>query len=119
VNDKAGAPRGSCHRRERPSRQFLVVRSVRGVQLDVVVREVVPYGSGNDLSLAGLSGRLVVHEKHSLNVGHMRYHREHFGLVDELDGAGRPTGDEVTHPRTVVKSRTRYVYGVTQLDPRS
>jgi putative restriction endonuclease len=44
-----------------------------------------------DLSLVGLSGRLFVHKTHPLNVEHLRYHREHFGLIEEIDGPGQRT----------------------------
>jgi putative restriction endonuclease len=53
--------------------------------------DVGAFAIRDDLSLAGLSGRLVVHERHPLNADYLRYHREHFGLIDELHGVDQPT----------------------------
>jgi putative restriction endonuclease len=49
--------------------------------------DVGAFAVRDNLSLAGLSGRLLVNEKHPLNIEHLRYHRQHFGLFDELGEA--------------------------------
>jgi putative restriction endonuclease len=47
--------------------------------------DVGAFGIRTDLSLIGISGTLIVHKKHPLNPEHLRYHRLHFGLIDELE----------------------------------
>jgi putative restriction endonuclease len=47
--------------------------------------DVGAFGVSADLTLIGMPGRLNVHKKHSVNPEHLRYHRQHFGLIDQLD----------------------------------
>lgn len=45
--------------------------------------DVGAFGVRDDLSLIGVAGQLRVVKRHVLNTEHLRYHREHFGLLDE------------------------------------
>jgi putative restriction endonuclease len=47
--------------------------------------DIGTFGIRTDRSLIGISGTLIVHKKHLLNPEHLRYHRLHFGLIDELE----------------------------------
>lgn len=43
--------------------------------------DVGAFGIRDDLSLIGLKGRLQLHRRHKLSLEHLRYHRQHFGLL--------------------------------------
>lgn len=43
--------------------------------------DVGAFGINDDLSLIGMPGRLRLHKQHKLNREHLRYHRQHFGLL--------------------------------------
>lgn len=43
--------------------------------------DVGSFGINADLSLIGMPGRLRLHKQHKLNPEHLRYHRQHFGLL--------------------------------------
>jgi putative restriction endonuclease len=45
--------------------------------------DVGAFGVRDDLSLMGLEGRLRTNRRHVLNLEHLRYHREHFGVLLE------------------------------------
>jgi putative restriction endonuclease len=47
--------------------------------------DVGAFGIRADLVLIGIEGRLTVHRKHPLNPEHLRYHRVHFGFIDQID----------------------------------
>jgi putative restriction endonuclease len=42
------------------------------------------FGINADLSLIGMPGRLRLHKQHKLNPEHLRYHRQHFGLLARI-----------------------------------
>jgi putative restriction endonuclease len=46
--------------------------------------DVGAFGINDDLSLIGMVGQLHLHKRHGLGPEHLRYHRQHFGLLDEV-----------------------------------
>jgi putative restriction endonuclease len=46
--------------------------------------DVGAFGINDDLSLIGMVGQLRLHPRHALSFEHLRYHRQHFGLLSEV-----------------------------------
>lgn len=46
--------------------------------------DVGAFGINDDLSLIGMQGQLRLDKRHELSLEHLRYHRQHFGLLDEI-----------------------------------
>ena len=44
--------------------------------------DVGAFGIRDDLTFVGIAGQLRVHRRHALSPEHLRYHRQHFGLLD-------------------------------------
>lgn len=46
--------------------------------------DVGAFGIDDDLSLIGMPGQLRLDKRHVLSPEHLRYHRQHFGLLGEI-----------------------------------
>jgi putative restriction endonuclease len=46
--------------------------------------DVGAFGVNDDLSLVGMAGQLRLDRRHQVNPEHLRYHRNHFGLLADI-----------------------------------